>query len=134
VPSVAATLGPYRKLEPLSASFRTAADDRGAYSAPSATGAPADTPRNALSRTDERRERFDRLDPTTPDTVPLSSSSASAPGETSADRAMEDAVADLLRPLLKTWLAENMPKIVERALRREITERLLPPSGKNNSD
>jgi cell pole-organizing protein PopZ len=39
---------------------------------------------------------------------------------------MEDAVADLLRPLLKTWLAENMPKIVERALRREMTERLLP--------
>ena len=42
------------------------------------------------------------------------------------DRTMEDAVADLLRPLLKTWLAENMPKIVERALRREMTERLLP--------
>jgi cell pole-organizing protein PopZ len=42
------------------------------------------------------------------------------------DRPMEDAVADLLRPLLKTWLAENMPKIVERALRREMSERLLP--------
>jgi cell pole-organizing protein PopZ len=39
---------------------------------------------------------------------------------------MEDAVADLFRPLLKTWLAENMPKIVERALRREMSERLLP--------
>ena len=35
-------------------------------------------------------------------------------------------MADLLRPLLRTWLAENMPKIVERALRREMTERLLP--------
>ena len=42
------------------------------------------------------------------------------------NRAIEDAVADLLRPLLRTWLAENMPKIVERALRREMTERLLP--------
>ena len=37
-------------------------------------------------------------------------------------RSMEDTVADLLRPLLKSWLAENMPKIVERALRREMTE------------
>jgi cell pole-organizing protein PopZ len=35
---------------------------------------------------------------------------------------MEDTVADLLRPMLKSWLAENMPKIVERALRREISE------------
>ena len=46
--------------------------------------------------------------------------------EAPPDRVMEDAVADLLRPLLRTWLAENMPKIVERALRREMTDRLLP--------
>ncbi|NOT72329.1 MAG: DUF2497 domain-containing protein [Hyphomicrobium sp.] len=39
-------------------------------------------------------------------------------------RTMEDAVADLLRPMLKTWLAENMPRIVERALRRELTDQL----------
>ena len=37
-------------------------------------------------------------------------------------RSMEDTVADLLRPMLKTWLAENMPKIVEHALRREISD------------
>jgi cell pole-organizing protein PopZ len=42
-----------------------------------------------------------------------------------AQRSMEDTVADLLRPMLKSWLAENMPKIVERALRRESSERLL---------
>ncbi len=40
-------------------------------------------------------------------------------------RSMEDTVAELLRPMLKTWLAENMPKIVERALRKEIAERNL---------
>ena len=38
------------------------------------------------------------------------------------ERSMEDTVAELLRPMLKNWLAENMPKIVERALRREIEE------------
>lgn len=41
------------------------------------------------------------------------------------ERSMEDTVAELLRPMLKTWLAENMPRIVERALRRELTEQLL---------
>ncbi len=33
--------------------------------------------------------------------------------------AMEDAAAQLLRPILKQWLMENMPKIVEKALRSE---------------
>lgn len=33
--------------------------------------------------------------------------------------AMEDAAAQLLRPILKQWLTDNMPKIVEKALRSE---------------
>lgn len=37
-------------------------------------------------------------------------------------RTMEDTVADLLRPMLRTWLSENMPRIVERALRKELEE------------
>lgn len=32
---------------------------------------------------------------------------------------VEDAAAQLLRPILKQWLTENMPKIVEKALRSE---------------
>ncbi len=39
-----------------------------------------------------------------------------------APRTMEDTVAELLRPMLKTWLAENMPRIVERALRKELAD------------
>ena len=35
-------------------------------------------------------------------------------------RTAEDALAELLRPMLRTWLAENLPKIVERALRQEL--------------
>ena len=35
---------------------------------------------------------------------------------------MEDAAAQLLRPILKQWLTENMPKIVEKALRSEASE------------
>lgn len=44
-----------------------------------------------------------------------------------AQRATEDALAELLRPMLRSWLAENMPKIVERALRQEL-------AGKVNDD
>jgi uncharacterized protein len=36
------------------------------------------------------------------------------------DRTIEDVVRDLLRPLLQTWLDENLPEIVERLARAEI--------------
>lgn len=35
---------------------------------------------------------------------------------------LEDAAAQLLRPILKQWLTDNMPKIVEKALRSEAGE------------
>ena len=37
-------------------------------------------------------------------------------------RTLEDTVADLLRPLLREWLENNMPRIVENALRLEVAE------------
>jgi len=133
VPSVSATLGPHRRLEPLSDSFRPTPSDRPA----SREAHPADpfqrpdygyagTSENTAEVHDQRHEAV--LQPASP---PSLETAASAVG--SIDRTMEDAVADLLRPLLKTWLAENMPKIVERALRREMTERLLP-NNKNSRD
>lgn len=39
-----------------------------------------------------------------------------------ANGAVEDAAAQLLRPILKQWLTENMPKIVEKALRSESSD------------
>ena len=35
-------------------------------------------------------------------------------------RTMEDTVAELLRPMLREWLNNNMPRIVEKALRVEM--------------
>ncbi len=35
-------------------------------------------------------------------------------------RTLEDAVADMLRPMLQKWVADNMPRIMERALRVEM--------------
>lgn len=40
--------------------------------------------------------------------------------------AIEDATADLLRPMLRQWLAENMPRMVEKALHIEIAESVKP--------
>jgi len=39
--------------------------------------------------------------------------------EGASNGAVEDVAAQLLRPILKQWLTENMPKIVEKALRSE---------------
>jgi len=47
-------------------------------------------------------------------------------------RTLEDAVADMLRPMLQQWVAENMPRIIERALRTEVASTVRPgskPSG-----
>jgi hypothetical protein len=39
-----------------------------------------------------------------------------------ANTGVEDATADLLRPMLRQWLAENMPRMVEKALHIELAE------------
>lgn len=48
-------------------------------------------------------------------------------------RTLEDAVADMLRPLLQQWLADNMPRIIEKALRIDATKTVAsgikPPAG-----
>jgi hypothetical protein len=42
--------------------------------------------------------------------------------ESPAMGSVEDATADLLRPMLRQWLAENMPRMVEKALHIEVAE------------
>jgi cell pole-organizing protein PopZ len=56
-------------------------------------------------------------------TLPLAA--AAAVGDV---RTLEDTVAELLRPMLRQWLDDNMPRIVEKALRVEIAGRPAAPS------
>lgn len=50
-----------------------------------------------------------------------------APAATApAGRTLEDAVADMLRPMLQQWVADNMPRIIERALRTEVAKSVPP--------
>jgi cell pole-organizing protein PopZ len=132
VPSVSATLGPHRRLEPLSEAFKPEPPSHD-YRRPEFPQADPfsqrDYVRSAAFPSEPVRGRQDAMLQPAPPMMGETKVSTEPVG----DRTMEDAVADLLRPLLKTWLAENMPKIVERALRREMTERLLPDQ-KNSRD
>ena len=56
--------------------------------------------------------------------VPTASNIAPLERQTVGVRTIEDMVAELLRPMLREWLAENMPRIVEKALRIELAEGL----------
>ncbi len=47
-------------------------------------------------------------------------------GSMPVNRTLEDAVADMLRPMLQQWVAENMPRIIERALRTEVAQSVKP--------
>ena len=63
---------------------------------------------------------------------PIAASAAlapqAAPAAGGASRTLEDAVADMLRPMLQQWVAENMPRIIEKALRVEVAQTVKPGS------
>ena len=46
-------------------------------------------------------------------------------------RVFEDAVAEMLRPMLRDWLDANLPRLVQQALREEMSKSSLP--GKDNT-
>lgn len=55
--------------------------------------------------------------------VPATAATPAAARSQSADeRSLDEAAAELLRPLVREWLDKNMPRIFERALRIEMAE------------
>ena len=61
--------------------------------------------------------------------APAPAAVSAAPAPASAARSFEDVVSDMLRPMLQKWVQENMPRIMEKALRSEM-QRTLGPGGK----
>jgi cell pole-organizing protein PopZ len=57
---------------------------------------------------------IEHVPPPVPVHVPVEPAASAAP--------IEDSTADLLRPMLRQWLAENMPRMVEKALHIEVAE------------
>lgn len=52
--------------------------------------------------------------------VAMEGSSTPAPTNPSRGTSLEDLTRDLMRPMLKEWLDENLPKLVEEMVAREI--------------
>ena len=57
-------------------------------------------------------------------TTVQSTQSRNLPGDrhSASQRTMEETVVDLLRPMLRQWLDANMPRILEKTLRAELTD------------
>ena len=54
-----------------------------------------------------------------PASVAQADAAQAMPAIPGGGRSFEDAVVDLLRPMLRTWIDANMPVMVEKALRAE---------------
>ncbi len=69
-----------------------------------------------------------------PAAVPVSQPVATAaPAAPAGVQTLEDTVARLLRPMLRQWLDDNMPRIVEKAFKEELAAQApRPKSGKPN--
>lgn len=65
--------------------------------------------------------------PPLPSSVPSHEAVSAAPSSSEESGSIEDTTADLLRPMLRQWLADNMPRMVEKALHIEIAESVKAP-------
>ena len=64
-----------------------------------------------------------------PAPVPVSAKTVSAPlGNAVAMTAIEERVVELLRPMIREWLDNNMPRMIERALSIELASSVKPKS------
>jgi cell pole-organizing protein PopZ len=67
-----------------------------------------------------------RYEATSPIPPPLTLVSSEVPDAAHADGqpagSIEDTTAELLRPMLRAWLSDNMPRMVEKALHIEVAE------------
>jgi cell pole-organizing protein PopZ len=53
-----------------------------------------------------------------------------APGDAASNRALEAVVLELLKPMLRQWLDENMPRLVAQAISDEAVRARLPDGAK----
>ena len=94
-----------------------------AASAASSISPEAASPAIPLTPVFEASEPDLRPHVAAPSTLPVA---VASPGSIPVTRTLEDAVADMLRPMLQQWVAENMPRIIERALRTEVAQSVKP--------
>ncbi len=64
---------------------------------------------------------FARLNQAVRDSVPLPAAEDPGPALGNGGKTIEDLVKEMLRPMLKEWLDQNLPPMVERYVEREIS-------------
>ncbi len=63
-----------------------------------------------------------------PAAVPVAAAAVeSAPTPVAPARTLEDAVTDMIRPMLEKWVEANMPRLMEKALRGDLSKGQKPP-------
>lgn len=55
--------------------------------------------------------------------VPMLPKTDSVPAVPEARKTLDDAIVEMLRPLIRDWLDANLPEMVDKALRQELSER-----------
>jgi cell pole-organizing protein PopZ len=63
---------------------------------------------------------FARLNQAVQESVPVPAASDPGPAVSANGKTIEDLVKEMLRPMLKDWLDQNLPAIVERYVEREV--------------
>lgn len=90
-----------------------------------ATSAVATVPKPSLLGERNRAAKVQAGSELVP-TVGATSLGQLASGQPGGLRTLEDTVVELLRPMLRQWLDDNMPRMVEKALRIELAQSIKP--------
>ena len=67
------------------------------------------------------------MPPPVADPAPQVASIAPSAAPAAGVQTLEDTVARLLRPMLRQWLDDNMPRIVEKAFKEELAAQVPAP-------
>ncbi len=108
--------------EPLAPPLRSVAEEPGVDKTPGAES-PCAAPAIAAGpapRSSEPVEQPPLLSPAAAEAVDAALVALAHTVAAQRPRTLEDLASDLLRPMLKTWLDDNLPQMVERLVRAEI--------------
>jgi uncharacterized protein len=108
--------------EPLAPPLRSAAEEPGVDKTPGAEspGAAPAIAAGPAPRSSEPVEQPPLLSPAAAEAVDAALVALAHSVAAQRPRTLEDLASDLLRPMLKTWLDDNLPQMVERLVRAEI--------------
>ena len=101
-----------------------------AGAATTTTGTPAKQAETAATKADGTAMATRQTTAATPTPVSAAQSEPAKPAAGQSKASLEEAVAEMLRPMLNTWLEANLPRIVEQVVREHVAKTPLPGKDK----